>query len=195
MNINQLIKTGGDESYTYPNLVRILIPFIEQFKQKLNKQNITIWCPFDLENDIEVNNIKYYASNYVKIFKEQGYKVISSHILTGQDFFEYEPNEDWDIIISNPPFKNKVKFFKRALSFNKPFALVSSASWLNDGGVNKVFKNYQNYLALIIPNRRARFFNNDKKVIGDRPSFKAIYYCYKFIDKGLYFVDIEKEEV
>jgi len=28
----------------------------------------------------------------------------------GKDFFEYEP-ENWDIIVINPPFKNKKSFF------------------------------------------------------------------------------------
>jgi len=193
MNPNQYIKTGSDESYTYPNLVKIIIPYIEKFKQKIGKDNITIWCPFDLERDIVVNGIRYYQSNYVKIFKEQGYNVIASHILTGQDFFEYEPDEEWDVIISNPPFKNKALFFKRALSFNKPFALVSTASWFNDGGINNVFKDYQDNFAIIVPNRRAKFFNNKGEVIGKQPSFKAIYYCYKFVDKGIYFVELEKE--
>ena len=32
---------------------------------------------------------------YVKVFKEEGYKVIASHIDEGKNFFFYEPEEDY----------------------------------------------------------------------------------------------------
>jgi len=139
---------------------------------------LTIWCPFDLKEDMIYNGIKMFRSNYVDIFEKEGYNVVASHIATGQNFFEYDPIEKWDIIISNPPFKNKKSFFERALSFNKPFAMVSMASWLNDGGVYNVFKNKK--LQLLMPNKRAKFFN-ENGCIGNRPSFKSIYYCIDFL--------------
>ena len=40
--------------------------------------------------------------------KELGYKVARSSLQEGQDFFEFEPDE-WDIIVSNPPFSLKDK--------------------------------------------------------------------------------------
>ena len=195
MNINQYKFTGNDESYTYPNLVNILLPYLEEFKNKLDKNNLTIWCPFDLKEDIIIDDITYFKSNYVDIFEKEGYKVISSHILTGEDFFEYEPSEEWDIIVSNPPFKNKKLFFERALSFNKPFVLLAPASWFNDSGVNNIFSSCEDKLSLIVPNRRARFFNNKKECIGNRPSFKSVYCCYDFIDRGIYFTNMEKEQI
>lgn len=79
-----------------------------------------VWCPFDTEE-----------SNFVKLISKQN-KVIYSHISEGKDFYNYEPSEHWDCIISNPPFTNKRKIFERALSFNKPFALIMSNTWLND---------------------------------------------------------------
>jgi len=197
MNVNQYKFTGNDESYTYPELVEIILPFLEKFRERIqkNKSELTIWCPFDLREDLTINGITYFKSNYVDILENNNYKVIASHILTGQDFFNYEPDEKWDIIISNPPFKNKRLFFERALSFNKPFALISMASWLNDSGVNNVFGDYENKLSLIIPNRRAKFFNNNKECIGKQPSFKSIYYCYDFMDKGIYFTNMKKEQL
>ena len=48
---------------------------------------------------------------------------IRDSIVTGQDFFDYEPDK-WDVMVSNPPFTNKRKYFERALSFGKPFALI-----------------------------------------------------------------------
>lgn len=46
----------------------------------------TIWCPFDTEE-----------SNFVRIFRENGYEVEFSHIQNkDEDFFNYEPFM-WDI--------------------------------------------------------------------------------------------------
>lgn len=94
----------------------------------MSNKDIVIWCPFDKED-----------SEYVKIFKQNGNKVINSHLDNNQDFFSYEPNEDWDVIISNPPFSNKRQFFERAMSFNKPFCLLMTAQWLNDATPVQLF--------------------------------------------------------
>ena len=193
MNINQYKFTGNDESYTYDALIEPIIPFIEEFRKNKNKtkSELTIWCPFDLKEDIEFNGIKMFKSNYVKIFEKEGYNVIASHIATEQDFFEYEP-EKYDVIISNPPFKNKKLFFERAIGFNKPFALLSPASWINDGGVYNVFKDKK--MQLIIPDKRARFFN-ENGCIGKSPSFKSIYYCLDFLqNKDIEWFELDRKK-
>lgn len=100
MRKEQYIKTGNDESYTYPSLVCCILPFIEKFrisKEIKNKKDLVIWCPFDLKENINYDGIKMFRSKYVDIFEKEGYSVIASHIATGQDFFEYEPSEHWDI--------------------------------------------------------------------------------------------------
>ena len=84
-------------------------------------KNAVVWCPFDKEN-----------SEFVKQLTANGNKVIYSHISDGQDFYTYEPNEHWDCIISNPQFGGKRQIFERALSFNKPFALIAPNTWWND---------------------------------------------------------------
>ena len=52
-----------------------------------------------------------------------GYRVVRSHIDEGKDFFKYEP-EEWDILISNPPYSIKDAIIKRVYELNKPFALL-----------------------------------------------------------------------
>lgn len=88
-------------------------PILELIKiLKIPKQKV-IWCPFDKDD-----------SNFVLLLKEHGYKVINSHIDYGQDFFNYQPNEKFDVIISNPPFTNKRLLIERCQSFNKDFCLL-----------------------------------------------------------------------
>lgn len=130
----------------------------------------TVWCPFDRED-----------SEFVKVFKEKGIKVIYSHIDYGEDFYSYEPKEHWDCIISNPPFTKKRQIFERALSFNKPFALIMSNVWLNDSAPAKLFKDKG--LQLLIFDKRIKFINNG--VIEDKITFSSSYYCYNFLPKQI----------
>jgi hypothetical protein len=195
MTKEQYIKTGGDESYTRASLIVPIIDMIEEYKQYHKLDNVTIWCPFDVRETttfvLDDTSITISPSLYVKIFEEYGYNVISTHIATGQDFFTFEPSEHYDLIISNPPFKNKRKFFERAVRLNKPFALVSTASWFNDAGVYHVFKDIQ--LQLYMPDKRATFFNSNGS-IGDRPSFKSVYLCYNFlIGNNIKWFELKKE--
>lgn len=158
-------KGGNDECYTPREGVEILLPYMEKFRDKI------IWCPFDT---IE--------SEFVKIFACNGFKVRYSDVIYGENFFTYEPPE-WDVIISNPPFTNKRGIFKRALSFNKPFALLMTAAWLNDKAPCQLFKDKG--LQLLIPTERMRFKNQTQK----RINFKSIYYCRDFLPKNLIITD------
>ena len=81
---------SGDEMYTPFYAVT---PIVKHLKNSGYK---TIWCPFDEE-----------WSAYVRRFREEGFNVIRSSLSDGKDFFEYEPDESYDVIISNPPFSKK----------------------------------------------------------------------------------------
>ena len=100
---------ASDEYYTPREAVKPIIKYIDRG----NKPQYTIWCPFDTEE-----------SEYVKCIQEAGHKVIFSHIDNGQNFFEYEPSEHYDYIISNPPFSIKDDILKRLSELDKPFAIL-----------------------------------------------------------------------
>lgn len=129
-----------------------------------------IWCPFDKED-----------SWFVKLIKENGNKVIYSHIDNGQDFYIYEPKEHWDCIISNPPFTNKRGIFERVLSFNKPFALIMSNTWLNDSAPKQLFKDKD--LQLLMFDKRMKFENNG--IVQNKITFSSSYYCWNFLPKQI----------
>ena len=124
-------------------------------------QDAIIWCPFDKED-----------SEFVKQIREMG---------NGQDFYTYEPTEHWDCIISNPPFTNKRHIFERALSFNKPFALIMSNTWLNDSAPKQLFKNKD--LQLLMFDKRMKFKNNGE--IQNKITFSSSYYCWNFLPKQI----------
>lgn len=154
-------KSNSDEFITPRYGVEPLLEFIEPFKKKI------IWCPFDTAD-----------SEFVKVFFENGYNIVYSHINSGHDFYTYEP-EKWDVLISNPPFRGKRHIFERALSFNKPFALLNSLTWLNDAAPKEIF--YPDKLQLLMFNKRMKFNGCPSNKI----NFSSAYYCYKFLPKDL----------
>ena len=151
-------KGKNDECYTCRYAVEPLLEFLPQFKDKI------IWCPFDTEE-----------SKFVKVFRENGYNVVNSHISTGQDFYQYEP-EKWDVIISNPPFTNKKEIFKRAISFNKLFCLFMTLTWLNDRAPKLLFKNIGLQLLMFETRMQFKNQNTDKAI-----NFSSAYFCRDFL--------------
>ena len=152
-----------DEYYTPKILVEPILKYI--------KPNSTIWCPFDTEN-----------SEFVILLKEAGHKVIYSHIWYGQDFFEFEPEEDYDYIISNPPFTRKLEVLERLYKLNKPFAMVLGLPILNYQEVGEFFLDKE--LQLLIVDKKVSFD-------GNTASFNNSYFCYKMLPKDIIFEHLE----
>ena len=117
MKMDKVANSGNDEFYTPAYAIEPILKYV--------KPHSKIWCPFDTEE-----------SEYVKLIRANGNKVIASHISKGHDFYTFEPSRHWDCIISNPPFGGKRHIFERALSFGKPFALLMALTWLNDSAPN-----------------------------------------------------------
>lgn len=161
LNVNSFNKK--DEYYTPEILVKPIIKYL--------KPKSVIWCPFDTEN-----------SEFVILLREAGHKVIYSHIWYGQDFFNYEPKEKYDYIISNPPFTKKLKVFERLYMLNKPFAMICGLPILNYQEIGKFFLNKE--LQLLIVDKKVSFD-------GNTASFNNSYFCYKVLPKDLMFEHLE----
>lgn len=164
---NEILYSGGknDECYTPRYAVIPIVKYLDRDK--------IIWCPFDTEE-----------SEFVKVLKSEGFKVVYSHIFNGQDFYNYEP-ENWDVIVSNPPFTNKRKIFERCLSFNKPFALLMSNTWLNDSAPKQLFKDKD--LQLLMFDKRIDY-NNNKKI-----TFSSSYFCWNVLPKQIVMEELIKK--
>lgn len=169
LSSSQILYSSGknDECFTPRYAVEPIIKYIPRDK--------IIWCPFDTAD-----------SEFVKMLTEKGYNVTYSHISQGQDFYTYEPDK-WDIIISNPPFTNKRKIFERVLSFNKPFALLMTNTWLNDSAPKQLFKDKD--LQLLMFEQRIEF-NNMKKI-----TFSSSYYCWNLLPKQIIMEKLDKRGI
>lgn len=159
----------NDNLMTPRILVECLKPYFIEWCETKSKfvQDITIWAPFDLE-----------TSEFVIFFKELGCKVIYSHIDYGQDFFTYEPEEPYDIIISNPPFSRKLDVFKRCNELGKPWVMLTNVMSLNYMEIGNYFAD--NPIQMLIPDKRVSFDGNPS-------SFCSGYVCKDFLNRDLEF--------
>ncbi len=64
--------------------------------------------------------------------ESKGIRVISSDILTGQDFLVWHPETHYDCIITNPPYSLKDEFLKRCYLLERPFALLLPLTTLEE---------------------------------------------------------------
>lgn len=159
-----------DEWYTTNDMVDRILPYIPDFS--------TVWCPFDKED-----------SNFVRRFTEAGINVIFSHIDDGQDFFEYEPSEHYDYIISNPPFSRKDDVFERLFALKKPFAMVMS--------MNNIFDSKRRYamfssndFEILVPHGRTKFIRGGATAESMyAPPFQSVYVCHDMLPKQIVFTE------
>ena len=160
-------KRGAfDELYTPEEAVNMILPYIPE--------NIkTIW---------ECTAIK--ESKIVKVLRDKGFNVITSHIEDSKDFLKYEP-DNYDMIISNPPYSLKNKFLKRAFELNKPFMFLLPLTTLE--GIDRGNMFNKNKIQVLIPNKRFNF-------IPDKNSgawFQTSWFCSKCnLKNDLNFINI-----
>ena len=160
----------NDECYTPDYGVEPILEFIPEGK--------VVWCPFDTED-----------SEFVKQISRRN-DVVYSHICEGQDFFTYEP-ERWDIIVSNPPFQGKRKFFERALSFGKPFALLMTMTWMNEAAPVQLFEDRG--LQLLLFDKRIEFNQVNPKKVG-KITFNSSYFCCDLLPRDIVMRRLKKKK-
>lgn len=170
---------ASDEVYTPAYAVKPLVKYIQQYKERINKEKITIWCPFDMD-----------FSNYVKIFTEiPNVKVIYTHIDNGENFFFYEPEEEYDVIISNPPFSCKDSVLKRLFELNKPYAMLLPVPTLQGQNRFPYLKDIQ-YLGF---DKRINYYKDTSMTkTQDGVSFGSCYLCKNFLPKDLIIEELER---
>ena len=157
---------ASDEVYTPAYAVQPIIKYL-----KLFNPNAVVWCPFDKE-----------YSNYVKELTKAGFKVIYSHIDDEHNFFFYEPEEHYDVIISNPPFSQKDNVLKRLYELDKPYAMLLPVPTLQGQARFPYMQDIQ-YLGF---DKRINYYKDLAMTkTQDGVSFGSCYLCRKFLPRDL----------
>ena len=119
---------------------------------------------------------------------EREVKVIYSHISTDQDFYKYEPKQHYDIIMSNPPFKNKQKTMERLIELNKPFAMIYGIQCFNSGGFTRELKNVKNLQFLLLC-KRIKFHKGIEDNKLPAPTFHSMWICNDLLDSKIKIIE------
>lgn len=178
MKMDKVAGSKNDEFYTPKYAIRPIMKYIPK--------NSKIWCPFDTED-----------SNYVKLLKEAGHTVMYTHISNGEDFFNLEPAEDYDYIISNPPYSKKTEVLERLFTLGKPFAMLVGVVGLFES--KKRFEMFRdNNFEIMYLNKRVSYLSSydfEKDFTMLNPPFSSVYICRNVLPKQIVFEDINKKEL
>ena len=93
-----------------------------------------------------------------------------------------KPSENYDYIISNPPFSKKLEVLDRLYKLNKPFAMLMNIECLNYQVIGEFFLDKP--LQLLIVDKKISFD-------GNTASFNTSYFCNKILPKDLIFTHLE----
>ena len=111
-------------------------------------------------------------SNIRKILVENGFKVIATR------------KEEFDFLITNPPYSIKDKFIKRCYELNKPFLLLLPITALEGKERNKLYK--EKGIELIVLNKRINFIKDKKNIW-----FNTSWFCHNICKKQLNFEEVQ----
>lgn len=98
--------------------------------------------------------------NIVNYFRYNGFSINGTDYLNGEqyDFFKFDladvQGQDWNYIITNPPWSLKILWTARCLELNKPFALLVPITYLEGEGTKIV---HQQGMEIIMPYQRIAF--------------------------------------
>lgn len=129
------------------------------------------------------------TGNLVNALREKGFKVIGTDILTGQNFLTWTP-ENYDCIITNPPYSLKQEFLERCYQLNKPFALLLPLTTLETGKRQDLLKKYG--IEIILFDKRINF-ETPEPTEKSSSWFATAWFCYKLdIGRTLTFTKLLK---
>lgn len=178
MKMDKVAGSKNDEFYTPKYAIRPIMKYIPK--------NSKIWCPFDTED-----------SNYVKLLKEAGHTVMYTHLSNREDFFNLEPVEDYDYIISNPPYSKKTEVLERLFTLGKPFAMLVGVVGLFES--KKRFEMFRdNNFEIMYLNKRVSYlssYDSEKDFTMLNPPFSSVYICHNMLPKQIIFEEINKKEL
>jgi hypothetical protein len=175
MKMDKVAGSQNDEFYTPEYAVLPILKYLEP--------NSEIWCPFDIEE-----------SNFVKIFKANGHKVLATHIGNEQDFFDFPPMKYSTInyIISNPPYSLKGEVLERLFSMGIKFAMLVGVVGLFES--KKRFNMFKdNDFEIMYMDKRISYFKDySEQKPSLNPPFSSVYVCRGILPRQIVFEEINK---
>lgn len=159
MEFWQVGSLHGDEYYTRQEDA-------ENIADNVIEMPLKVWCPFNDKDSV-----------WVDVLKRRGFEVVT----TDGDFFETDPPQGVQCIISNPPFSCKKEVMDRIKALNLRFVLILPFQWLNDG----IPLEYGRQLMFF----RQRMYFNTPNGIRNKPRANCFVLSDGLLKQNLIFID------
>jgi hypothetical protein len=127
----------------------------------------------------------------VEALYDAGYSeanVIPSDLLTGQNFFEYEP-DNWDCLVTNPPYSLKYKWLERCYALGKPFALLVPVETLGSKAAQDLIQKFG--FEMLLLDSRVDFEMPNKGFEGSA-QFPVMWLCWRLLPQQVLFGSISE---
>lgn len=119
----------------------------------------------------------------VEALRTTGHQVITSDILTGQNFFEYSPDLAWTKQITNPPYSIKFKWMKHSYELGKPFALLLPVEAIGAAKGQALMQQYGFEIMLL--KERVDFYMPNKGWTGAGAQFPVMWFCWNILPEKI----------
>jgi len=120
---------------------------------------------------------------------DNGFTVTATDLITGQDYFMYEPLSDYSIQVTNPPFSLKYPWYKRAYKLGKPFALLMQNYVFGSSQAQALWQRYG--YGIILLDARIDFKMPNKGWGGKGAHFSVSWFTWGLGFEGLRFGHID----
>lgn len=164
---------GNDACQTPPYAIDPLLPYLSA--------DWLIWEPAAGEGFL------------VEALYDASRQVVSSDILDGRNFFEYEPDA-WDCITTNPPFSITQQWLRRCYELGKPFALLIKVEALGTKGVQELIQQY-GFEIMLLDKRvdfKMPFLGWGDEERKSSAQFPVFWLCWQLLPEKVMFGKIDK---
>lgn len=166
------IPKGYDACQTPGYAIAPLLPYLHL--------DWTIWEPADGDGNLTI-----------ALFRA-GFKVLGTDILSGQNFFDFQP-VIWDCLITNPPYSIKYQWLERCYDLSKPFALLVPVEMIGAQRAQNLFRQYG--IELMLLNRRVNFKMPRKGWNTKGAQFPVLWLCWQMLHREINYGEIERIEL
>jgi hypothetical protein len=116
-------------------------------------------------------------------------QVVASDILTGQNFFDYQPLT-FDAIVTNPPYSIKFDWLERCYELGKPFALLVPVEMIGAAAAQRLMKRHGCEQLLL--DKRVNFEMPIKGEDDSSAQFPTFWLCWKMLPNPILYGKITR---
>ncbi len=180
---NRGTVSNKDDYYVTPHWL------ISEFLSAVNPASSHAKTPLDLGNDIldpSAGGCDKYPMSYPVVLNTHGYFNVESWDIRedsraskkGHDFLSVIGKEQYDTVITNPPFSISEEFLNNALTYVKPHGLVIMLQRVNWLGTQKRFEMWQTMpLHSVFVHHKRPGFNPEKPSKTDSIEYAHFVFC------------------